>query len=147
MCHAGDPKLKSGLAIYMYTCNVNMNMSNESMNTYFYNADGEFLIVPQQGTLEIYTKVGRLWVAPQEIVVIPRGMVFQVQLQLEDGEGASPSSSFARGYVLEVYQGSFQLPELGPIGSNGLANARDFYYPTAWCVTDPKTYSTPCTIL
>jgi len=116
MCHAGDPKLKTGLAIYMYTCNANMNMSNDSMNTYFYNADGKFLIVPQQGTLEIYTKVGRLRVEPQEIVVIPRGMVFQ-------------------------------LPKLGPIGSNGLANVRGFHYPMAWCVQDPKTYATPCTIL
>jgi len=87
----------------------------------FYSADGDFLIVAQQGTLDIQTELGRLLVRPGEIAVIPRGIRYRVDLP----EGPS------RGYVLELFQGHFQLPELGPIGSNGLANARDFQAPVA----------------
>lgn len=129
VCHAGDPSTKNGIAIYTYACSESMN------DRHLYNADGEFLIVPQQGALLIHTELGRLHVEPREIVVLPRGMVFRIQL-----------SSPCRGYVLEVYKGSFQLPELGPIGSNGLANARDFQHPTAWCVPQSEYYQ-PCTIL
>src|SRR5437773_12505240 len=78
------------------------------------------LLVPQQGTLTITTELGVLAVAPGEIAVLPRGMVFKVGV-------AGPS----RGYVCENYGAAFRLPELGPIGSNGLANARDFQAPVA----------------
>lgn len=104
----------SGLSILMYSCNV--SMTNRAMS----NADGEMLIVPQIGTLDIQTEMGRLLVKPNEICVIPRGVRFSVKVD-------SPS----RGYILEVFGGQFKLPELGPIGSNGLANARDFFYPVA----------------
>ena len=131
MCHAGDPSTRFGLAIYQY-CQVTQSMSN----THMINTDGDFLIVPCSGTLHIETELGQLSVAPTEIVVIPRGVIFSVHTKkthtrTEPYVGAS-------GYVLEVYTSggsSFHLPELGPIGSNGLANARDFYYPVAWCKT------------
>jgi homogentisate 1,2-dioxygenase len=87
---------------------------------YFYNADGEMLIVPQQGTLRIATELGILRVAPGEIAVIPRGIKIRVEL---DG----PS----RGYICENYGLHFRLPDLGPIGANGLANPRDFLAPVA----------------
>ena len=137
VCAAGDPSVKSGLAIYMYQCGKGMQ------DQYLYNADGEFLIVPQHRSLQVDTELGRFVVHPTEIMVVPRGVVFQVNLLMVDVDHDTP----AVGYVLEVYQGSFQLPELGPIGSNGLANARDFYYPTAWVCRSQENYQTPCTIL
>lgn len=106
---AGDPSVKEGLAIYMYSCNISMNKKA------FYSADGDFLIVPQAGTLYITTELGRYTVAPKEIIVIPRGIKFSVNV-----EGPT------RGYVAELFKGHFELPGLGPIGSNGLANPRDF---------------------
>lgn len=104
------------------------------------NADGDFLIVPQQGTLFITTEFGKMEVEPCEIAVIQRGIRFSVAIKEEDKSGnsnngtvPSPTSSQpARGYVLEIYNGHFQLPDLGPIGSNGLANPRDFQTPVAW---------------
>lgn len=110
---SGNPATKAGLAIYMYIFDQDMNGS------YMYNADGDFLLVPQEGNLNIRTELGRLSVKPSEIAVIPRGVVFSI------GGGG-------RGYVLEIYKGHFVLPELGPIGSNGLVNARDVQYPVAW---------------
>jgi homogentisate 1,2-dioxygenase len=92
-------------------------------NEAYYSADGELLIVPQEGVLDIRTELGWLLVRPMEICVIPRGVRYQVRLP--DGSGP------ARGYALELFQGRFTLPELGPIGSNGLANARDFQAPVA----------------
>jgi len=89
---------------------------------FFYDADGELLIVPQQGTLHILTELGRLEVAPREIAVVPRGIRFRVEL----ADGA------ARGYVCENYGAHFRLPDLGVIGSNGLGNPRDFLTPHAW---------------
>lgn len=112
---AGDPSTKTGLAIHLYVANANMEKRA------VYNSDGDYLIVPQQGRLEIRTEMGWLEVFPGEIVVIPRGIYFSINLP--DG----PS----RGYVLEVYEGHFRLPELGPIGSNCLANPRDFLAPVA----------------
>ncbi len=106
--------MKQGLAVHMYACNVSMG------DVAFYNSDGDFLIVPQEGALSLQTEMGKLHVKPREIVVIPRGIRFRVEV-----EGPS------RGYILEVFQGHFQLPDLGPIGANGLANARDFLYPVA----------------
>src|SRR5207344_2103220 len=86
-----------------------------------YDADGELLLVPQQGRLRIATELGVLEVEPQEIAVLPRGLRFRVELP----DGA------ARGYACENHGAPFRLPELGPIGANGLANARDFLAPVA----------------
>ncbi|KAL2126188.1 hypothetical protein VTI74DRAFT_1513 [Chaetomium olivicolor] len=113
---AGDPTLKQGLAMYVYAAGKSMDTK-----TAFYSADGDLLIVPQEGVLDVRTELGWLLVRPMEICVIPRGVRYQVHLP------AGPS----RGYALELFQGHFVLPELGPIGSNGLANARDFQAPVA----------------
>jgi len=88
----------------------------------FYNADGEMLIVPQQGRLRFLTELGIIDAEPHEIVVIPRGVRFRVELI--DG--------VARGYICENFGAAFRLPDLGVIGSNGLANPRDFATPVAW---------------
>eukprot|EP01104_Vermistella_antarctica_P018591 TRINITY_DN6944_c0_g1_i1.p1 TRINITY_DN6944_c0_g1~~TRINITY_DN6944_c0_g1_i1.p1 ORF type:complete len:445 (+),score=107.55 TRINITY_DN6944_c0_g1_i1:23-1336(+) len=117
---AGAPATRGGLAIYNYLANKDM------VNRSFYSSDGDMLIVPQQGRLHVRTEFGLLHVAPGEIVVIPRGINFAVALP--DG----PS----RGYVCEVFDGNFQLPDLGPIGANGLANPRDFLYPVASFIDD-----------
>ncbi|KAJ2059748.1 hypothetical protein GGI17_004220 [Coemansia sp. S146] len=114
---AGDTALKSGLAVHIFTANQSMDRRA------FCNSDGDLLIVPQQGRLDITTEFGKIMAAPNEIVVIQRGIRFSVALP--DG----PS----RGYILEVYDGHFELPELGPIGANGLANPRDFQTPVAKC--------------
>jgi homogentisate 1,2-dioxygenase len=114
ICGAGDVISRSGLAIYVFTCNASMK------DKALYSADGDFLIVPQQGVLHISTEFGRMVVSPGEICVIQQGMRFAVNV-----EGPS------RGYVLEVFGTHFELPNLGPIGANGLANPRDFLHPTA----------------
>jgi len=88
---------------------------------FFYSADGEWLIVPQLGGLRISTEMGVMEVQPNEICVIPRGIKLRVDLL--DGK--------ARGYICENYGAPFRLPDLGPIGSNGLANPRDFLTPAA----------------
>ncbi len=103
-------------------CAIHLYAANQSMrDRYFYCADGELLIVPQQGRLRIATELGVLDLEPQEIAVIPRGLRFQVTLP--DGT--------ARGYICENYGALLRLPDLGPIGSNGLANPRDFLTPCA----------------
>lgn len=107
---------KQGYAIHIYTANTHMT------DCCLADADGDMLIVPQQGGLRLKTEMGLLEVSPGEILVVPRGVRFAVELL----DGA------ARGYVLEVFQGHFELPDLGPIGANGLASPRDFLYPTAW---------------
>ncbi|ORX74745.1 Homogentisate 1,2-dioxygenase [Linderina pennispora] len=112
---AGDTALKSGLAVHIYTATQSMDKRA------FCNSDGDLLIVPQQGRLDVQTEFGPIMVAPNEIAVIQRGIRFSVGLP--DG----PS----RGYILEVYDNHFELPDLGPIGANGLANPRDFQTPTA----------------
>lgn len=81
----------------------------------FYNSDGDFLIVPHQGTLYITTQCGKFTLKPREIAVIPRGIKFSVDLDTN-----------ARGWVAELYGHHLALPELGPIGANGLANPGDF---------------------
>jgi len=116
MAGNGSPESMSGLAIHLYAANRSMT------ERFFYDADGELLIVPQQGTLRILTELGRLEVAPREVAVVPRGIRFRVEL----ADGA------ARGYVCENYGAHFRLPDLGVIGSNGLANPRDFLTPHAW---------------
>jgi homogentisate 1,2-dioxygenase len=115
MAGNGAPDAGSGCGIHLYAANCSMT------DRFFYNADGELLIVPQQGRLRVATEMGLLEVEPQEIVVIPRGVRFRVELP--DGE--------ARGYVCENYGALFKLPDLGVIGSNGLANPRDFLTPIA----------------
>jgi homogentisate 1,2-dioxygenase len=112
----GSPESQTG-------CSINWYVANRSMaNRFFYDADAELLIVPQQGRLRVATELGLIEVEPQEIVVIPRGLRFRVELP--DG--------VARGYFCENFGAPVRLPDLGPIGSNGLANPRDFQTPTAW---------------
>ncbi|KAK8182042.1 RmlC-like cupin domain-containing protein [Phyllosticta capitalensis] len=111
---SGDPTLREGLATHVYVCNASMD------NSAFVNSDGEMLIVPQQGALDIETEFGPLYVQPGEICVVQRGQRMRVAV---DG----PS----RGYILEIWGSAWELPELGPLGANGLANARDFLHPTA----------------
>src|SRR5688572_21602483 len=111
---SGDPAAQSGLAVHIYRANRSMK------ERYFWNADGELMFVPQQGEIELFTELGRLRVAPGEIAVVPRGVKFKVMV---DGQ--------ARGYLCENYGPSFRLPELGPIGSQGLAQVRDFLAPVA----------------
>ncbi len=104
-----------GIGIHLYAANRSMQ------DRFFYNADGELLIVPELGGLRFHTELGIVEVAPKEICVIPRGLKFRVELL----------DAQARGYVCENYGALFRLPELGPIGANGLANARDFQTPVA----------------
>jgi homogentisate 1,2-dioxygenase len=111
----GAIDLQNGAAIHLYTATQSMHQR------YFYNADGELLIVPQEGGLHFKTEMGNLNVTPGEIIVIPRGIKFQVELM----------GQHARGYVLENFGTPFRLPDLGVIGANGLANARDFKSPVA----------------
>ena len=103
----------TGCRIYLFAANGPMT------DRFFYDADGELLIVPQRGNLTIDTEMGRLLLEPQEIAVIPRGLRFRV------------ATTGARGYVCENFGAPFKLPDLGPIGSNGLANPRDFQTPVA----------------
>jgi homogentisate 1,2-dioxygenase len=106
----------TGCAIHWYVANRPMH------KRFFYDADAELLIVPQQGRLRLLTELGILEVGPLQIAVLPRGLRFRVELP----DGA------ARGYVCENFGAPLRLPELGPIGSNGLAHARDFQIPVAW---------------
>jgi len=111
----GHSDMHSGAGVHLYAANRSME------RRFFYNADGEMLIVPQQSLLYIRTELGALDVAPGEIAVIPRGIKLQVDLP----EG------FARGYICENYGFPFCLPDLGLIGANGLANPHDFLTPVA----------------
>jgi homogentisate 1,2-dioxygenase len=111
----GDPTLREGLAIHMYLANASMEKKA------FCNNDGDMLILPQQGRLDIQTEFGKIMARSGELVVIQRGMKFKVTLP--DG----PS----RGYIQEIYGAHYQLPELGALGGNGLANPRDFETPVA----------------
>jgi homogentisate 1,2-dioxygenase len=115
MCANGDVEAQSGVGAHIYLANRSMGRRT------FANADGEMLIVPQEGRLSIVTELGKLEVAPGEVALLPRGLVFKVDLLDKQ----------ARGYVCENYGAPFRLPELGPIGSNGLANPRDFLAPAA----------------
>lgn len=117
MCFHGDPCAKSGIAVHMYSCNADME------NTALCNADGDFLIVPQENTLLVTTEFGKMRVEPTEICVVQRGIVMSVALEDRDCN--------ARGYVLEVYDGHFTLPDNGPLGINSLALPRDFLTPVA----------------
>ena len=115
MAGNGDPQAQIGTALYRYAANCSM------MNRTFYSADGELLTVLQQGRQRFVTELGVIDAEPQEIVVIPRGVRFRVELLEAE----------ARGYVCENFGAPFRLPDRGPIGANGLANARDFLTPVA----------------
>jgi homogentisate 1,2-dioxygenase len=116
MLHARTPEDLEGCAVHLYRASKSMG------HRVFVDADGELLFLPQRGAIELQTELGRLEVAPGSIAVVPRGLKFRVVLP--GGE--------ARGYVAENYGAPFRLPDLGPIGSNGLANPRDFETPVAW---------------
>ena len=109
------PEELEGVAVHLYSASRSME------RRVFVDADGELLIIPQQGMLRISTELGRLDVAPGSIGVVPRGVKFRVEVDDE-----------SRGYVAENHGPPLRLPELGPIGSNGLANSRDFETPVAW---------------
>jgi homogentisate 1,2-dioxygenase len=111
----GGPAEQAGVGIHQYLANRSME------GRYFYNADGELLLVPQQGRLRVRTELGVLDLEPLEIGVVPRGVRFLVELP--DGE--------ARGYIAENFGAPLHLPDLGPIGANGLAHPRDFLTPVA----------------
>jgi len=111
----GDVATQIGMAIHIYAANRSMT------DHCFYNADGEMLVVPQQGRVRFVTELGALEAAPGEIVIIPRGL--RLRAELPDG----PS----RGYICENYGAMLRLPELGPLGANGLASPRDFLSPVA----------------
>ena len=115
MAGQGAPDAMAGCAIHLYAANASMT------DRFFVDADGELLIVPQLGRLRAITEMGVLEVEPQEILVIPRGVRFRIELP--DGQ--------ARGYICENFGAYLRLPDLGVIGSNGLANPRDFMYPVA----------------
>jgi len=116
MAGNGDPASGVGSAIHLYCADQSME------NSVFYNADGEMLVVPQQGEIRFVTEFGRIDAQPGTVVVIPRGVKFRVELL----------GGFARGYVCENYGMPLRLPHLGPIGANALANPRDFETPVAW---------------
>jgi homogentisate 1,2-dioxygenase len=117
MVVAGDgPKSQAGVAMHIYRC------AKDMVDRAFVSADGELLILPETGALILFTELGRIDVKPGEIALIPRGVRFRVTLP--DGK--------ARGYVAENHGVPFRLPDLGPIGANGLANPRDFETPVAW---------------
>lgn len=111
----GDADTQAGMASHVFLVTESME------DSYFYDADGELLILPEQGRVRIFTELGRMDVGAGEMAVVPRGMIFKVGLV----EGP------ARGYVCENYGGKFALPDRGPIGANCLANARDFKTPVA----------------
>jgi len=111
----GDVHAQTGMGIHVYRANRSMQ------DRFFYNSDGELLLVPETGGITVRTECGVLNVGPGYVAVIPRGMKFCVELD----------SSEARGYVCENYGSKLELPERGPIGSDGLANSRDFETPVA----------------
>jgi homogentisate 1,2-dioxygenase len=122
---AGDVDSQAGMAAHLVF--VNSAMTNE----YFFNADGEMLVVAQLGRLRFHTEFGIIDIAPGEICVIGRGIVFKV----------TPLDGSARAYVCENYGAAFKLPDRGPIGANCLANPRDFLTPVAACEDkeEPRT--------
>ncbi len=115
ICGNGDLSTFTGMAAHIYRANRSMS------GRFFYDADGELLLVPETGRLRIATELGTLEIAPGEIAVLPRGIRFRVELL----------DRAARGYVCENFGAAFRLPDLGPLGANGLANARDFLTPVA----------------
>ena len=125
MTTAGDVNTQTGMASHIYL--VTASMKDE----YFYSADSELLVVPQAGILRFATELGVMEVGPEEIAILPRGLVYRVEVV----EGP------ARGFVCENYGQKFDLPYRGPIGANCLANPRDFKTPVA-AFEDNETPST-----
>ena len=141
----GDSFSQVGIGIHIYACNKDMD------GRFFYNADGELLVVPEMGGLRILTELGVIEVLPGEVCCLPRGLKFRVEIPGgnasvnergdragDELEGVRPIATLpdgrvsARGYICENYGAQFRLPDLGPIGANGLANPRDFETPVAW---------------
>ncbi|HUF03523.1 MAG TPA: homogentisate 1,2-dioxygenase [Aridibacter sp.] len=112
----GSSFSQSGIAVHIFAANRDMK------DRFFFNSDGEMLIVAEMNTVRILTEMGIVEIGPGDIAVIPRGLKFRVELP----EGV------ARGYICENFGAHFRLPDLGPIGANGLANPRDFETPVAW---------------
>jgi homogentisate 1,2-dioxygenase len=110
-----SPEDLEGVAVHLYRASKSME------RRLFVDADGELLILPQSGTIQVVTELGRMTLAPGWVGLVPRGIRFRVEVDSE-----------ARGYVAENHGTPFRLPDLGPIGSNGLANPRDFETPVAW---------------
>ncbi len=129
MTTAGDVYTQVGMAAHVYAANEDM------VDDYFFNADGEMLLVPQHGGLRIVTEMGVMEVEPSEICVLPRGLTFRI-------ERLDPAAGAVRGYVCENYGAIFTLPNRGPIGANCLANPRDFKTPVAWY----EDKQTPCRV-
>ena len=126
----GSPAERIGSAIHLYTANTSMT------DRVFGNADGELLIVPEQGGLLIHTELGLLSVEPGFIALIPRAIKFRVEILGAEADG--DELEFVRGYVIENYGTPFILPELGFVGQSGMANPRDFLAPVA-AYDDRKT--------
>jgi len=116
ICGNGDVAANAGMAVHIYRANRSMDASRV-----FVDADGELLLVPEQGGIRLVTELGIIEALPGHIAVIPRGVRFRVELL----------GQAARGYVCENYGSLLRLPELGPIGANGLANPRDIETPVA----------------
>lgn len=127
MTTAGDALGQSGMAAHIYVANADMT------DDHFFNADGELLVVPQVGGVRFVTEMGVIEVKPGEICILPRGLVFKVEMI--DGP--------VRGYICENYGAKFTLPHRGPIGANCLANPRDFKTPVAWF----EEKETPCRLV
>lgn len=127
MTTAGDAVGQSGMAAHIYVANADMT------DDHFFNADGELLVVPQVGGVRFVTEMGVIEVKPGEICILPRGLVFKVEMI--DGP--------VRGYICENYGAKFTLPHRGPIGANCLANPRDFKTPVAWF----EEKETPCRLV
>jgi len=127
MTTAGDVLARTGMAAHIFTASADM------VDDHFFNADGELLILPQTGGLRLRTEMGVMEVQPGELCVVPRGLVFKVELI--DGP--------VRGYICENYGAKFTLPDHGTIGANCLANPRDFKTPTAWF----EEKETPCRLI
>lgn len=118
----GEPQKKEGMALWVFS--VTQSMKEKQV---YSSLDGDCLIIPQGGALDIQTELGKLLVRQNEIAVIPRSVRYRVIL---------PDNKPCRGYICELYQGHFRLPDLGVIGSTGLANVRDFQVPTAFVEKD-----------
>ena len=131
VCGHGSTETASGASIHIYQFNQSMDQE------FFYNADAEMMFIPYEGSLLVSTEYGDLQVRPKEIFVIPRGCKFQLK-KLQEEQG------WCKGYFLENFGIPFQLPELGPIGANGLANQRDFLAPVAKYSTDTNEAKVYC---
>ncbi|CAH0057777.1 unnamed protein product [Clonostachys solani] len=114
----GDASLRDGIALHIYAINADMNRRA------LVNADGEYMLVAQLGHIILQTEMGRLYLQPGEIAVIPRGIKHRISLAKGD--------EHARGYMIELFGSCWELPTLGPIGCSGLANPRDFLSPVAF---------------